>query len=142
MFNRLALFVVGLALVALACAGGGDSGDDPIRAGRTIYGNVCSVCHGSTGGGGVGPAFDEVTSTWPECSDHIEWVSLGSDGWKASHGDTYGATGKPVKGGMPSHKDSLTLDEIRRVAAFERIQYGGAERAATLAACGLSAEAA
>lgn len=132
---RIRIYIVALAVVAAAC--GGSSSPDAMREGRNVYGNVCSVCHGSSGGGGVGPALSEVTRTWPSCTDHTEWIRLGSDGWKASHGDTYGATDKPVEGGMPSHDQTLTDDQRRKVAAFERFAYGGVPREMALADCGI-----
>lgn len=137
MLRVLPLFVATVLLAAAAC--GGSSQPEAIREGRTIYGNVCSACHGNAGGGGIGPGLATVTETWPDCSDHVEWVGLGSDGWKAEHGDTYGATNKPVNGGMPAHADSLTLDQRRAVAAWERSQYGDVSVEVALQDCGLPA---
>ena len=132
---RQSLLVVLTMAVLVGCGG---PGDDPLAAGRSVYGDVCSACHGDTGEGGVGPSLSTVLETWPSCEDHIEWVRLGSDGWKAAHGDTYGASGKPVEGGMPPQGGSLTDDEIEAVSAFERVRFGGAEREATLEECGLT----
>jgi len=123
------------ALVAACSSGTSDTG--PLRQGRSIYGAWCSRCHGNAGQGGTGPSLAGVLTTWPECADHIEWVTLGSGGWRAAHGDTYGATAKPVKGGMPEHESKLTLDERRLVATFERVTYGGADAAEALADCGV-----
>ncbi|HSM02944.1 MAG TPA: c-type cytochrome [Acidimicrobiia bacterium] len=126
-----------LVLCVVALVGCGDSADDPLAEGRSIYGDVCSACHGAGGQGGVGPALSSVLDTWPDCDGHMEWIRLGSDGWKAEHGDTYGATGRAVSGGMPPQADSLTAAEIAAVAAFERVRYGGGDRDAVLADCGL-----
>lgn len=127
-----------LAIVLLLAACGGDAdGEDPIRQGRGVYGDTCSACHGDAGQGGVGPALSGVLETFPSCADHIEWVNLGSAGWEAAHGDTYGAPGKPVKGGMPPHGEILSADEIAMVSAFERVQYGGGQQDAVLEDCGL-----
>ena len=131
----LAILLLIPALIS-ACSGG-DTDAGPLRQGRSIYGDWCSRCHGSAGQGGTGPSLAGVLATWPECADHIEWVTLGSGGWKAAHGDTYGATAKPVKGGMPEHETKLTLDERRLVAAFERVTYGGEEADRALADCGV-----
>lgn len=125
------------AVLAAACGGGGEP--SALDEGRSVYGDVCSVCHGSRGQGGVGPAFDDVVATWPSCVDQIEWIRLGSEGWKAEKGDTYGASAKPVDGGMPAQAGNLTEAQIAAVAAFERITYGGAEEALTLADCGVPA---
>ena len=135
--TRLLTLLLAAALVAAACSGGADQ-SDPLLRGREIYGDVCSTCHGSSGGGGVGPSLATVTATWPSCADQIRWVSIGSDGWRSQVGETYGATAKPLQGGMPAHADRFTPDEIAAVAAFERITYGGADRAETLAGCGLA----
>jgi hypothetical protein len=117
-----ALAIVAFALVA---CGGGSTLSDEFKEGRTLYGDYCAVCHGSGGQGGVGPALDVVVETWPSCDQQVEWVSIGSERWRAQYGETYGATGNSITAVMPPHDDRLTLDEIRKVSAFERIQYGG-----------------
>ena len=124
------------ALLLVAC--GGSEGDDPIRQGRDVYGASCSACHGAAGEGGIGPALDGVLATFPSCPDQIEWVTIGSDGWAAAHGPTYGATGQEVNGGMPAHRDLLEPDEIAAVVAFERVRYGGGDHDGMLADCGLA----
>jgi mono/diheme cytochrome c family protein len=134
--SGFATLVAVVTMTLAAC--GGSSGADPVAAGRTIYGDHCSSCHGATGGGQVGPSFDDVLAIWPSCADQIEWVSLGSDGWEAAHGSAYGAQGTPVAGGMPGWKDTLQPEEIAEVVAFERVQYGGGDRASVLADCDVS----
>jgi len=135
--RRLVPWVV-LAVVGLSACASPDA-SDPIIRGREVYGRICTACHGSGGEGGVGPSLRTVLDTWPGCADQIEWVTIGSDGWMAAHGPAYGATGKPVQGGMPAHRDILEPDEIAAVSAFERVRYGGADEAATLAECGIGA---
>jgi mono/diheme cytochrome c family protein len=115
--------ILALSLALSACAGA--KADVPLKEGRTVYGNVCSACHGNSGQGGVGPALAGVIETFPSCDDQIEWITLGSDVWKRTYGETYGALGKPVEGGMPSHAESLTDHQIASVAAWERATYGG-----------------
>ena len=86
--------VAGLMIVAGvlgAVCGGTPDGPAALKAGRGIYGDQCSACHGNRGQGGVGPSMAEVRETWPDCDDHQEWIALGSEGWKAEHGPTYGA---------------------------------------------------
>jgi len=129
----VAATIASLSLLLGACV----DRSDPLIQGRTIYGDRCATCHGATGEGGVGPALAGVLTTWPSCADHIEWVTLGSEGWKSAHGDTYGATGKPIVGTMPGHADLLTPEQIALVVSFERIRYGGADRAATFTECGV-----
>lgn len=134
MLRHLTLAV--LFAVALAACGGEET--DPFRLGRSTYGNVCAACHGQAGQGGVGPALDNVLEVWPDCADQVEWITIGSEGWLAAHGDTYGATAREVEGGMPAQGGSLSDQEIRRVAAFQRIQYGGADLETTFTACGVT----
>jgi hypothetical protein len=63
---------------------------------------------------------------------------MGSALWKSELGDRYGSNrDKPVEGGMPSFKDSFSIDEIRQVAYYERIRFGEADPEAERAACGL-----
>jgi len=135
---RSVLIAVACAVLLMGCGGGTTSGS-PLAQGRDVYGAQCSACHGSRGEGGTGPSLREVTSTFPSCADHIEWVTLGSDRWKDEHGDTRGATATPVEGGMPSHENILSADEIALVAAFERVTYGGEVEDVTLDACGVAA---
>jgi mono/diheme cytochrome c family protein len=136
-FLALALAVVVLA----ACGGGSESSEiDPIRRGRTVYGDTCSVCHGAGGQGGVGPSLADVVETWPSCADHIEWVTVGSNAWKKANGDTYGATNRENTGAMPGQGDALSPSEIAAVSAYERVTYGGQDRAEALADCGIDAE--
>lgn len=132
--------LISILVVAVAAASCGGDGSTPtvLQEGRAIYGNTCAACHGSAGEGGVGPALDTVLETWPSCADHIRWITLGSDRWKGEVGDTYGATGKPIQGGMPEIGLTLTPAEIAAVAVWERITYGQADEAATLAECGLA----
>lgn len=136
--SRTALIAVVCAVLLVGC-GGGNTAGSPLAQGRDIYGARCSACHGSRGEGGTGPSLKEVTSTFPSCADHIEWVTLGSNRWKDIHGDTRGTTAAAVEGGMPSHEEILSADEIALVAAFERIAYGGQAEDATLADCGVAA---
>lgn len=131
---RLLLFVV-LAILAAGCAP--PDQPDALRQGRSTYGDVCSICHGARGEGSVGPTLHNVTETWPQCPDQVEWITIGSEGWRTQHGETYGALGTPVAGGMPAHGDRLTVEEMRRVAAFERTEYGGLDAATALSQCGV-----
>jgi hypothetical protein len=124
-------------------AGGG--GSDPVALGNQIFhgsavaGVNCSTCHGANGQGTAAfPALTGVLTTFSACTDHIHWVTLGSDGTKATGASTYGDTGKPIKGGMPTFGASLTPEQIAAVAAFERVQFGGGNRDEVLVDCGLA----
>ena len=101
--------------------------ETPLVIGGEVYASRCSSCHGSSGGGGSGPALTDVLATWPDTADHVAWVRLGTQNWP---GDTYGATEKPLGGGgvMPSHPD-LTNEEIAAVVLYERVQFGGSTEA-------------
>ena len=118
--------------------GSSDDAEGPLRMGRSVYGAVCSGCHGDAGQGGVGPAMDGVQETFPSCTDHIEWVTLGSNRWRDEVGPTYGATNKPVEGAMPEGAATFTAEEIAAVAFFERVQYGDQPEAEAAADCGVS----
>lgn len=125
----------GLLLVVVAACGGDTEG--PLADGVRVYGRMCASCHGTQGQGGIGPALTEVVETFPSCADHIEWVTLGSTGWLDAHGDTYGATAKPVAGGMPAFGAPLGVEEIASVSAFERHRHGGVPLEVALADCGV-----
>lgn len=102
-----------------------------IAAGRALYSSACSSCHGANGEGGVGPAFADgaVVETFSNYEDHIRWVTLGSAGWAAEVGNTYGDASKPVLGfngqQMPPFGDSLSEEEILEVVRYEREVISG-----------------
>ncbi len=100
--------------------------------GAELYSSAgCASCHGATGGGGVGPAFEggAVIETFSNPQDHIDWVVLGSEGWQAERGSTYGDTQKPVGGVgiMPAFGGSLTEEQIALVVRYEREVLSGHE---------------
>lgn len=103
-------------------------GPGPAALGEELYaGSGCAGCHGGTGGGGVGPAFTSgaIYETWPTFEDHFEWVRLGSNGWSAERGGTYGANDTPVAGGMPGFAEETLSDaELIYVVLHER-ELGG-----------------
>ena len=121
-------------------SGAGGGGADFIAMGEDVYQNVanCDGCHGAQGQGGVGPGFSGVVTTFGSCTDHIEWVTLGSDGFQGEGRSTYGDTNKPVAGGMPSFGSTLTEEQLASAVAFERARFGGADPAETLTDCGLA----
>lgn len=87
--------------------------------------NTCAACHGADGGGGVGPALTQLGDVFSAPADQMHWVGLGSTGWQAEVGDTYGDTAKPVNGGMPAFADSLTPEELTSVVVYERTTFSG-----------------
>ena len=95
-------------------SGAGGGGGDFVAMGEDVYMNVanCDGCHGGQGQGGVGPAFGGVLTTFGSCADHIEWVTLGSQGFLDAGESSYGDTGKPIAGGMPAFGASLTEEQL------------------------------
>ncbi len=111
-----------------------------IFAGSEVAGVNCSGCHGAGGqGSATGPPLTGVLTTFGSCSDHTEWVTLGTTGFQAAGRSTYGDTGKTVGGfgTMPSFSGSLTAEQIAAVAAFERVRFGGEDTDTALVDCGL-----
>lgn len=104
------------------------AGEGPEVLGEEYFaGNGCAGCHGAGGGGGVGPAFTggSVYETFPDFVTHFEWVRLGSAGWQAERGDTYGANNKPVGGGMPGFgEDQLSDHDLLFIVLHERLLAG------------------
>ncbi len=119
---------------------GTDYGSEEVNffsLGQAVYDTTCTFCHGSTGGGISAPALagGTVLATFSECSDHIEWVTLGSDGWPES---TYGDTNKPVSGGMPTFGRSLEDQDLRAAVLYERVAFGGEDVEVAEAGCGFT----
>ena len=112
-----------------------------IALGQEVYAGAaaCAGCHGGGGGGGVGPAFTggALYTTFPTCSDHTKWIQLGSAGWQAEVGPTYGAEDTVSIGGMPGFQGKLTEDELYAVVVFERVVFGGGNTEEVLSDCGL-----
>lgn len=75
---------------------------DGIAAGKTLYDNNCTACHGKVGEGGVGP---NLTDNY--------WL----------HGGTIGSVFKTIKVGVPekgmmSWKDVFSADQIAELASY------------------------
>lgn len=125
-------------------SGVGGGGPDYLALGERIYngeGATCASCHGAGGGGGVGPALTGVLTTFGSCTDHMEWVQLGTQGFQAAGRATYGDTDKLVGGvgTMPSHA-SLSAEQLAAVVIFERVRFGGEDPGQALADCGVAPE--
>lgn len=107
--GRRALPVVVLvtALAGGACAdadpGIDVSGDPVLESGQDVYAENCARCHGTAGGGGVGPKLADgaVAEALPDIEDHIAVIRDG-------------------RGTMPAWEGTLDPDEIRAVARYER----------------------
>jgi mono/diheme cytochrome c family protein len=102
------------------------STEGPLALGGTGYGVSCSGCHGAGGGGGAGPALagGAVVETFPRPVDQVTWVALGSTGYQDAGFSTYGATDKPIAGGMPAQDGTLTPAEIMDIVLYERTEFG------------------
>ena len=72
-------------------------------------------------------ALEDVLTTFSQCADQVEWITLGSQRFQDEIGPTYGDTEKEITAVMPEFGASLTDTEIAQVAAFERHRFGGAE---------------
>lgn len=105
--------------------------EGPLAIGNELYNGSagCAGCHGGGGGGGVGPAMagGAVVETFPQPADMVTWVALGSAGYQDAGFTTYGATDKPIGGGMPGQDGTLTPSEIMDVVLHERTEFGGEE---------------
>lgn len=116
-----------------------DGGASPFfTQGETLYTNICAACHSADGSGGVGPAFigGAVLQTFSACTDHIEWVTIGSNDWPEA---TYGDTAKPAGGTgvMPGYASTLSEQEIASVVLYERVAFGGQNVVEAEQSCGL-----
>jgi mono/diheme cytochrome c family protein len=116
---------------------GGSGGAQFLAIGEAQYPG-CLGCHGINGEGGVGPAFGAINAVFTSCLDHIDWVRLGTNGYRDQGIATYGDLAKPVGGGgvMPGFP-GLTEEQLASVVAFERIRFGGADPEQTFVDCGL-----
>ena len=77
--------------------------DQTLVLGRDVWGDQCSRCHGSDGGGRSGPRLNggRVVERFPEVADQVEIVAQG-------------------RGGMPSFDGRLSAAEIDAVVAYTR----------------------
>lgn len=136
--------LVNCDLSAYSGVGGGGAGQtDFIAIGSGVY-SSCAACHGANGQGVSGPALSggAVLATFSSCEDHVTWVALGSAGWQAQFGNTYGDNDTPVAGGMQAWGESLTDEEVRSVVLYERVAFGGEGLDAAITDCGLDAASA
>lgn len=124
----------------------GGGGQDFVAIGGNVYAgsgvaNVnCAACHGAQGEGGVGLPLAGVVTTFGSCTDHIEWVQLGSSGFTDAGRNTYGDTDKQVTRGMPGFAGTLSDEQVAAVVAFERVRFGGGNPDEVLVDCGLVEE--
>jgi len=77
--------------------------DRVLAEGRDIYGDRCSSCHGTSGGGGRGPNIqgERVVEKYPGVGDQMSVVLEG-------------------RNQMPAFGDALTADQIEAVVRYTR----------------------
>ena len=96
---------------------------DGACAGRGVYGDRCSSCHGNRGQGGVGPSLADVRDVArvrrPTGMDRV-----GERKMEGRARPDYGANDTPVTKVMPGHAETPHSRRDRAVAAFERVEYG------------------
>lgn len=115
-----------VAFVRAGSAGKGAANALPAALGtesKAVYQAKCSSCHGTSGGGGVGPklAGGAVIATFADPVEQVRWVLLGSgEGQKV-----YERAGKTPKGGMPTFKGTISLTEVVQAVLFERQNLSG-----------------
>ena len=111
MFKRIVNVVEVLAVIATAVfvlllftnePGGGGSNANA-SPGAALFASNCARCHGSDGGGGIGPQLSggKVVEDYPKVSDQIAFVRTGQDG-------------------MPGFGNQLSPVEIQQVVEYTR----------------------
>lgn len=105
---RFVLLFVAIVLAVAACSSGGgsdaDLANDPeLQQGQAVYNANCARCHGPNGEGGVGNKLNEglMEIRFPDIEDQIAVINKGA-------------------GTMPAWEGTLTPEEIRAVARYER----------------------
>jgi mono/diheme cytochrome c family protein len=114
MFKRIVNTVEVLALLATVVFvimlfanqsddGGGGAGAAGSGPGAELYAANCARCHGSDGGGGIGPQLSDgqVADEFPDVADEIDVVTDG-------------------EGSMPAFGDRLSPTEIDDVVEYTR----------------------
>lgn len=137
--------LVNCDLTAYEGAGGpgGGGATNFVAIGGEVYAANCAACHMANGAGGAaGPQLSggAVVSTFSSCEDHRTWIALGTAGWTAQVGSTYGDLNKPTGGfgNMPGFAN-LSEEDLASVALYERVVFGGANADDALVDCGLVA---
>jgi len=133
--------VVALMLSVFAAGCSNVSPDAPdveatMSAGERIFRSEgCANCHGERGQGDVGPALTGLLATFPSCQEQMRWVSLGSANWSREVGASYGALGKPVRGGMPGFGSRLSDYQVAQVVSFTRSSFTRGDPVSVLEDC-------
>jgi mono/diheme cytochrome c family protein len=104
----VAASVLMAVLVIPAVTDGDNASDGEDLTSAELYTRHCSACHGINGQGAIGPQLGggAVAAAYPEIADEIDVIVEG-------------------RGSMPPFGDSLTDDEIRRIAEYTRTRLSG-----------------
>ncbi|UCD34156.1 MAG: cbb3-type cytochrome c oxidase subunit II [Nitrospiraceae bacterium] len=90
-------------------------------AGKELYGENCSVCHGASGEGDIGPSLVDGMFLYVEGDledeDYFEMIYNGSEEGNVE-------AGRVMQGGMPAFGEELSKDEIWSIIAFIRTLQG------------------
>lgn len=98
---RFLVLLIGVLLLAACDRPGSDA------SGREIYIEVCARCHAVDLSGGVGPALGEGSHAAQQSDEYL--VTTITEG----------------RGRMPSFRQTLSNEQIGRVAAYLREEQGG-----------------
>jgi cytochrome c-L len=82
-----------------------DGNEDAIAAGKELYNTNCQVCHGKTGGGGMGLNLVDDQVAYPRVTTDVGMFEV-----------IYGG----ASGAMRGWKGRMTQDEILKVIAYVR----------------------
>jgi mono/diheme cytochrome c family protein len=110
--RRIWAIAVGVFVLLAACGGdeasapqpsGADAGDEVLLRGRDVWISRCAQCHGSDGGGGMGPRLDDgaAADRYPRVEDQLDVVRSG-------------------RGAMPAWEGRLSAEEIEAVVRYTR----------------------
>lgn len=108
MFKRIVNVIEVLVLVAalvfvVALFTNDSGGGTPVTTGAALFATNCARCHGSDGGGGIGPQLSggKVVAAFPNVADEVTFVTRGKDG-------------------MPAFGGQLTAAQIDQVVDYTR----------------------
>jgi mono/diheme cytochrome c family protein len=86
--NVIEVLVLLAAVAFLIALFTNDGGGETATTGAALFAANCARCHGSDGGGGIGPQLSDgkVLAAFPDVADEITLVTRGMDGMPAFGG--------------------------------------------------------